>query len=162
MVITQTAKDMADVVVKLLAPSMEDVEADQDEIDETRTCYENWAQIFLDAKATYDLGVSEYVNYEEQAIQAMADAIYAYMKGRYFPNAKISANDADETKKFYSFLAQGFLEGVSEPSPQAEDMVDRMCGYVKAWYSPNVKANLKKMRDEHLPIAGGFLEGMGL
>jgi len=160
--ISQKAWEMANAVMEQLMPSMKEVDADQDETDETRMYYENLAQIFLDAIPIYKQGVNQYVNYEEQAIQAMADSIFAYVRSRYVPNIQMSTNEIAETKKFYSFLARGFLEGINAPTPTAGDMADRMCAHAKAYYSPNVKSNDKKMRDDHFVIAEGFLNGMAI
>jgi hypothetical protein len=90
----------------------------------------------------------------------MANAVYGYMRGRYFPNLVMSVNDENMTKAFYAFLAKGFLEGINAPMPEASGMADRVCGYIKAEYYPNIDFDDSETRAYHFMLAQAFLDGI--
>ena len=163
--VLQTARNMANKVVGKFFKDMDaDPEADKDAVarekDKSRRYYEMLAKTFLESRVTYNLGLQGEIDYRERAIQSMADKVYEYVKGNYFPNLTMSTNDTNETKTFYAIFSRGFLEGINTPVDTAADMADKVCLHMKARYSPNEEFDDGVIRANSLTTAEGFIEGM--
>jgi hypothetical protein len=160
------AENMANEFMKQILPNLEDMDATESEINKTRHYYKMLAQAFLDAIPIYAQGQQGDIDYRERAVQGMANAVYGYLKRRYFPRLPTTVNDESMAKTFYALLARGFLEGINASTPEASDMANRVCGYIKAEYCPDPEVGEDdgyddtETRDYHTMLAKAYLEGI--